>query len=223
MKGKKIRLFFLLAAGLSLFSCDYFSISTPVILPPELTGTAVKQTSAALSILTAESMPSPTITPRPSQTPRPSESRKPADIPSVTTTATATWIRPTYTLTNIPDTRTPGHVITPRDESCTLASQKPADNTSFPPNTVFSVIWRVVNDTYRIWDEHEVDFKYINGRKMYVGSDFIDLPATTGPGERVSLVVNMKAPSTQGTYKTEWALKEGNNTFCLISLTIQVK
>jgi hypothetical protein len=53
--------------------------------------------------------------------------------------------------------------------------------------------------------------------------DGYDLNGNVKSGQEISLGVDMVAPTKSGNYTTNWTLQVGNNEFCKMSLTINVK
>jgi len=206
---------------ISLAACGIFS-PQPVIIPPDQLGTAIVETSAVLASQTAEAAPPvvPTNTSLPTQT----------SLATSTQTETATWtpfhiIVPTFTGTVTP-TRTATASKTPTktlNQPCMLMAQMPANNTQFSPSAFFDTVWTVVNTGSVTWQVGNVDFVYIGGQKFHLGGDVIDLPATTGPGQSLALIVHDQAPSTKGTYGETWNLKQGATIYCTLTVTIIVK
>lgn len=206
---------------ISLAACSMFS-PQQAIIPPEQLGTAIVETSAVLASQTAEAAPPvvSTETSLPTQT-----------IPATSTlTETATWtpfhvIVPTFTGTVTP-TRTVTATKTPTktlNQPCMLMAQMPANNTQFSPGAFFDTVWTVVNTGSVTWQLGNVDFVYVGGQKFHLGADILDIPATTGPGQSLALIVHDQAPSTKGTYGETWNLKQGATIYCTLSVTIIVK
>jgi len=147
--------------------------------------------------------------------------------PTVTRTATVTP-SPTPTFIWRLRTATPQKTATSTlgatqgDLECKLIAQDPADGTELAPNTDFDAVWEVRNTGSGAWDENDVDFAYVSGRKMHKRAVY-DLPEHVNKGESVDLVVDMVAPDEKGTYKVVWALRRKGDDFCHVDLTIKVK
>lgn len=109
--------------------------------------------------------------------------------------------------------------------SCVLVSQTPANNTSFAANYDFDTVWTIKNTSTYDWLKTSVDFVYVNGTKMHKPSygDVRDLPLDVVKNGTLALTVDMLAPASSGTYSETWALKDGSNTICTMSVTIKVK
>jgi hypothetical protein len=147
-----------------------------------------------------------------------------AELTRVALLATPTLtppILPTSTFTPVPSelpTSANTQVYTPTIPSvpCNLATYNPdtidvtvPDNTQMAPNQVFTKTWRIRNAGSCSWN-----FNYLlifdHGDGMGV-TDGYTQQLTTGvvnPGQEVDLNVNLKAPSTTGTYTGYWRLRD---------------
>ena len=105
---------------------------------------------------------------------------------------------------------------------CELIGQDPEDGTQLAPKTDFDAVWEVRNTGSASWDEDNIDFAYLSGRKMHKRAVY-DLPGNVNKGESVNLVVDMVAPDEQGTYKVVWSLRRGGNDFCQVNMSIVVR
>jgi hypothetical protein len=155
--------------------------------------------------------------------------------PTATSTSTPTVKRtPTLTPTFTPTfvfrlrTATPQRTPTPTlgssagELSCTLLSQDPDDGDRIDAGADFDAVWEVRNTGSSAWDENNVDYIYVSGRKMHEAAVY-DLPKRVNRGASVKLIVDMTAPNQDGTYKTEWALRRSGDRFCHVDLTIVVR
>jgi hypothetical protein len=89
----------------------------------------------------------------------------------------------------------------------------------------FGAVWKVKNTADLKWNENDVDYKYVSGKKM-VRAGFAnryDLPETVKAGEDVTLWVQMTAPLKKGTYTTTWQIVLGNKKLCSLPLTVHVR
>jgi hypothetical protein len=211
-------------------------LSTP--LPPEMIGTEIVQTAAALATQTALYAPSPTTTLLPSRTLRPSETPRPTYTPSSTPSPTVTFvvhvpsfITPSATKPYLsPTPSRPSENYTPKPRPTTIPvygatvySQTPANGTVFAPDDDFIATWLFSNDTDRVWGEHEVDFVYFGGDQFCApNNDVVDLPRDVGPNQTVLISVRFIPPLLPGTYRTTYLLHEGNRYYIKVSLTIVV-
>lgn len=220
MNKKRLKIISLVIAAVFVFACGI--TPAPVVIPLEQLGTAIVQTAAALATQTALYAP-PTI---PGMDNTATASSVPSSTPTLTETVTPfIIIVPTRTATITP-TKTATASQTPTktpNQPCSVTSQVPANNTQFAAGAFFDAIWTVVNTGSVTWPMGNVDFIYMSGTKIHLNGDILDMPATTGPGQSLVLIVHMQAPATKGTYSETWSLKEGNSTYCSMSMAIDVK
>ena len=50
--------------------------------------------------------------------------------------------------------------------------------------------------------------------KFHTGRDLFDLPQKVGPGQKITLLMDMTAPKTNGNYVDNWGLYVGSLVFC---------
>ena len=236
----------LLVAAFLLSGCGaVFPQPLPTLLPEEMIGTEVVQTSAALATQTALNMPVPSATPRPSRTPRPSETPRETQTPSITPSPTVAFVVNVPILYTVPPTQPrPYESPTPLQEpgitqppppttipiyGATVYTQNPANGTVFKPGQYFTATWLFSNDTKRNWSRFEVDFVYWSGEKMYAvnpaipNNDVVDLPQDVPPNGTITIPVRMVAPAIPGTYTVTYLLHEGNRYYIKVSVTIVVR
>jgi hypothetical protein len=178
---------------------------------------------AAQVALTQQALLNPTETPTeiPTNTPQePTNTQEPPTATSIPATAIPT-LAPTAT--SIPVTATHTAIPTRSDLVCQVVSSAPAANTSFTSGVDFDGRWTLKNVGTSTWDKASIDFAYISGTKFQANVDGIDLPADVSTGNSIELIIDMLAPKDAGSYQTVWALKQGNITFCYLSLNIVVK
>lgn len=156
-----------------------------------------------------------------------------AALPTSTFTATAT-LEPTFTFTPaatatpfvptatwIPYTLTPSSTATPVAYNCELRSTSPAAGTKINVNTNYDAIWVVKNIGTKTWDLGYLDLKYVSGTKMQTVADIFDISQVVAPGEELTLIVDMKTPSTAELYTATWALVMGGTTLCTLPVSIE--
>lgn len=114
-------------------------------------------------------------------------------------------------------------VAAKKEYSCYLLSQRPKDWTKMKPRQDFDAKWTVYNNGSRSWLKSGTDLIYVGGTKMQTRGDVFDLPKNVGPDGKISLYVDMNAPSSKGTYTTYWGLANGSQYFCRFYLIITVK
>ena len=227
---RNIIIFSMIVIGLVLSSCSYSAgtaqsnvTDTPWIIvitytPTENLGpieTAVVETFSAQ--LTETAFANPTATPLP-----PTETSTSTNTPTVTETPTpsntATYYSatPKYTKTATPK---------PTDSkwNCSITFQLVEDNHVFSPNEPFDGRWTVKNTGTEIWLQTDVDYRYMSGTEMQTHNKVYDIPEEVDPGESVTIVVDMQAPSSTGYYETFWALARHADGFCYLPVRIRVK
>jgi len=79
------------------------------------------------------------------------------------------------------------------------------DNTSFAPNTSFTKTWRLKNSGTCNWTPDYVT-AFVSGDPMSAVYP-VKLPTSVPPGGNVDISVNLVSPSTNGTYRGTWMLK----------------
>lgn len=206
----------LLAGALILTACG--ANATPTVDPQVAAQTvAAIQTQAvvtAMAQLTNEAAlnPSPTSTQVPTNTQEPTYTAVPA-------TATATAVPPTAAPTLAPYTPT----NTPAPYQCSIEGVSPSAGTQYASEADFDATWTLLNTGLNTWDQDSIDVVYVKGDKIYKNATIYDLPKTVKVGEKVSVIVDMRAPKDSGTYTTTWGLNKGGTTFCTFSIEIKVK
>jgi hypothetical protein len=222
-----------LFVALLLLACEIPAGLTPLFAAPSAPtlddfslNAIVAQTAAAAASLTAAA-PIDTVVPTVTSWPTATLliTTTPSPVPSLTPTfifllPTATKPKPTATATATKPSS--GGGTAGGDYNCQVLSQEPADDTKFSSNADFDGKWRVRNTGDRKWDENSADYRYQSGDKFHVESIY-DFWKTVAPGEQITLTVDMKAPKKVGTYTTRWEIRIGQNHFCRVEMTIQVK
>jgi hypothetical protein len=121
---------------------------------------------------------------------------------------------PVTTPTPVPPTATPTITPTgtPAPVVCTNRAQfitdvTVPDGTTFAPNQTFNKVWRLKNVGTCTWT---TDYKlaFVSGNSMGAGDTA--LTQSVAPGATVDAGVNMTAPSTVGTYRGYWELKNAS-------------
>jgi len=253
MKRFSVPVTILLLAAILLSGCDLLiPQSLPTPLPPEMIGTEVVETSAALASQTAQNAPLPSVTPRPSRTPRPSETPRATYTPSITPSPTVPFVVNVPILyTKAPTQPAPYESPTALQEpgitqpppptaipihGATVYTQSPANGTVIPAGKKFTASWLFSNDTKRTWSRYEVDFLFFSGAALQdpnfstTGTpvpslvyDVVDLPSDVAPNGTVTIYVTMYAPVKPGTYTSTWLLHEGDQYYIKVSVTIVVR
>lgn len=109
--------------------------------------------------------------------------------------------------------------------SCSLVAQTPADWTQMGRRQYFDAKWTLKNTGTRTWGIHGPDVKFITytgGAIMHTHGSLFNMPANTGPGQKVTIIVDMTAPKNLGYYTESWALVNGSTVFCRFWIGINV-
>lgn len=114
----------------------------------------------------------------------------------------------TPTVTGTPPTVTPTKTGTVQPNACDraqfIADVSVPDGTSFAPGIGFSKTWRLKNVGTCTWTNYSIMFD--SGEKMS-GPDSALIPASVAPGQTVDITLQLTSPTTQGTYRGYWKLK----------------
>ena len=174
---------------------------------------------------TPEPSPPPTETPRPtytpiptytvglSDTPQPTATKAPTETPEPTNTlqpvaaagssGTPVPIQPTTTQTPIPPTAAPTAVPTCAFAMAFARDVTIPDGTPFYPGTPFVKTWALKNSGTCAWASG-FSLKHVSGAPMSAPPQ-VAVPLAM-PGEVVNVSVQMKAPTSPGTYVGQWKL-----------------
>jgi len=172
-------------------------IANPTLVPP--TETPVLETNTP----TITSTPTSTITPLPTSTPLP-----PTAIP---------------TKTPVPWTATPVYTATLTTYNCAITEVSPKSTDTVKKGTDFDGKWVVKNTGTETWNHTEIDIKYISGTKFQVaGEDAFDMTADVAHNGTYTVIVDMVAPTTAGTYTATWGFVMGTTRVCTMPLTVVV-
>jgi len=210
----KILPVFLLAA--ILVGCGAAPTATPTPVPtvdlkPTFDAVANQAVQTVIANLTLKA---PTATPIiPTDTPAPTNT-----VPPLPTNTPAPSQTPTRVF--IPWTKTP--TATQPAYNCTVTSVSPTTSDTITVDQDFDGKWTVKNSGVNTWSSGNTDIKYVDGTKLHTGSDLIDLGSDIAPNGTYTIVVDMKAPSSDGTYSTNWGIYLEDGTVCTLTLKINV-
>lgn len=165
------------------------------------------RTQAALTVIADLTRNAPTVTSTKANT----ATSAPSQTPLATAKATGTLL-PWWTTT---PTQPAG--------GCSITSTSPKQNTSFAPNADFDATWEIKNTGDVTWQQEGTDIGYSSGTKFHQSAEIFDLENDVSDGESYTFTVDMRAPGDKGTYTTTWAVKNGGQIICSMSLTIVVK
>ena len=164
--------------------------------------TSFAQTAEVQASMTAAAQP--TLTPTPEFTATPTVT----ETPDVTATPTSTS-GPTAT------------IATGGADVAAWRANDPPDNTAFQPGEEFTVTWTLENTGTSTWTTGYY-IKFLSGEQMDA-EDEVYLPYTVSPGTNVQISVDFVAPSTTGTKRSDWVLKNANDdTFYSFYVVIEV-
>lgn len=223
MSTRKAKFFYLVVTIILVMACaPTFAAPFPTA-DPNAVNTFIAQTANAASTQTAAAQPTSTFTPTITPT-------RPTETPSPTVTSTVIFILstptqpviPTFTFISSGGGGSSDNGISSQDFSCQVISVSPANGTRFDPRADFDAVWRLRNNGQRTWDRNSVDFIYDSGDRIHKVAGY-DLNSNVRSGDTINIGADMEAPQNSGTYTTNWTLRVGNNEFCRMSLTINVR
>lgn len=157
-----------------------------------------------LNAPTATPIP-PTFTPTVTLTPAPSET------PGPTVTETRVFI---------PWTKTPTEV--PPEYTCIITAVSPQPSDTITVDQEFDAAWSIKNSGKKAWLKDNSDVKFLDGTQLQTSGNMVDLKSDVAPNGTTTVVIDMKAPSGDGTYTTTWGLYMNEDAVCNLSLTINV-
>jgi hypothetical protein len=82
------------------------------------------------------------------------------------------------------------------------------DNTAVRSGQAFTKTWRLRNTGTCTWTQ-DYSVVFAKGEKMS-GAESVALPSAVAPGESVDVSVEMQAPATLGTMKTNWQMRNAD-------------
>ncbi len=221
-----------LIVGIVILGCTSPVLVTPPPSAPvsEPLETIVVQTAAVAQTQTANVLP-PTWTA--------TTTHLPTKTPTITPTPTATVLFLPPTKTSLPEgyfddddgEETDGEEndsdyekpVVVREWDCRFISQSPPKGTVISGGSSFKATWTVENIGTKTWPKQGVDIVYHSGAHLHDGKTYYDIPATTGPGGKVTLTIPMTAPKHAKVYSTRWSLRVGKRDFCSVKFIIEVK
>jgi hypothetical protein len=220
--------------GLCLNACSVTTIPTitptPYIIVITLSPTTdmgIYETQVAETIyvgLTETALAQPSATPLPpSATPEPSSTSTPAAT-MTQTSSNNYWVLPQNNQWNppVPPKETLSSSSSDEEWRCSITYQLVGNNAVYGTYEDFDARWTVKNTGTATWDAGSVDYYYKSGTAMHKHNDGYDLPESVSPGESITLVVDMQAPGSEGTYETYWALSGDDGSFCNLPVRIKV-
>ena len=82
------------------------------------------------------------------------------------------------------------------------------DGTKFAPGATFTKSWQLVNKGSTTWSTSYA-LVFSSGDQL-ADKTIVNLPYAVAPNQVVEVAVEMKAPSTNGTYKSNWLMRNAN-------------
>ena len=179
------------------------------------------QTVATIALPTRTNTATPGLPPTWTPTPPPTETEKSAAPeglrPSSTPLPTSTvLVLPTFTPSRTPRVGTGGG-------SCQVVSQIPADNTILNKGQSFDMNWTIKNTSSKTWDGGSTDIRFVSGDRVHVGNDVRDIGYDVAPNGMISIISPLSAPSSPGSYVTNFSMSQGNTSVCRFYLQFQVQ
>ena len=201
-KSKVVILAVFVIASIVLTACG--NREPEIDIEAQKTGFA--QTAAVQASMTAEAQP--TLTPTPEFTATPTVTETPeGGTPTATLTVTPTG--PTAT------------VATGGADAAAWRANDPPDNTVFQPGEEFTVTWTIENTGTSTWSTGYF-IKFYSGEQMDA-EDEVYLPYAVPPGTNVQISVDFVAPSSEGSKRSDWILKNANEeTFYSFYIVVDV-
>lgn len=186
----------LCAAALLLGACRSAGPEETPTLEAEAVLTAAAQTADAR--LTELALPTPTET----ETPLPP---LPSSVPETPTQTQSTTLTPFISQTPLPNvTAQPGGP----DQALYVADVTVPDSTQFSPGEAFTKTWRLSNTGTSTWTT-AYSFVFIGGAQMS-SVNSVPLTQEVAPGGTVEISVNMVAPTSGGSYRGFWEMRNAD-------------
>lgn len=199
-----------------LTGCSAAPSATPTAVPtidlkPTFDAVAAQAVQTMIANLTLNA---PTATPIiPTDTPAPTMTAPvlPTDTPAPSATPTRVFI---------PWTKTP--TATQPVYNCTVTNVSPTTKDTITVDQDFDGKWTVKNSGVKTWYSDNTDIRFVEGTELQESGDLVDLDSDVAPNGTYTIVVDMKAPSSDGTYTTTWGIYLEDGTVCPLTITINV-
>ncbi len=205
-----------LLLAISIAACGAAPTAAPTPAPTIDTKPTLDavSTQAAQTVIANLTLTAPSATPViPTNTAVPTNTQPPAptDTPAPTATNTRVFI---------PWTQTP--TPTQAAYACKVTSVSPGSGDTIKVNADFDGKWSITNTGTKTWSSGNVDIHFVDGEKFQQNGDIIDLGNDVAPNGTYTVVIDMKAPSNDGTHTTHWALTLEDGSTCNLNMTINV-
>jgi hypothetical protein len=207
MFEKRIRLIlFFIGSLLLLTACNFPGSTSQSTISPELIYTAAAQTLTAQQTQAAQGTPIilPSVT---------SPAATATSTSPVVLADTETPLPPTFTPvpTNTPIPPTPTETPIPCDRGQFVKDITVPDNTEIAAGSTFVKTWQLKNTGSCTWTSG-YNIVFYSGDAMSGPASAQLTNGTVPPGSTVDISVTLIAPSTPGTYKGNWRLRNAGGT-----------
>ena len=122
--------------------------------------------------------------------------------------ATALQLLPTIFVTPFATVPSPTLPVNPSKSECakaSLESETIPDGTIYRPGDLFTKTWQITNTSNCVWD---TSYKIVFWSGDILGGAYVyNIPQITGPGATLPVSLVLTAPTTDGTYRSEWMLQ----------------
>jgi len=208
---------FLVLAAVILGSC---TAAPAAVTPTQAPTVDLKPTYDAIATQAVQTMVAdmtknaPTATPViPTDTPVPTNTIPPlpTETPAPTQTPTRVFIAWTSTPT-----------ATQAAYACSITSVSPKSSDKIKVDQDFDGSWSLKNTGTKTWNAGNTDIHFSEGTRFHTGSDLKDITSDVAPNGTYTVVIDMKAPSSDGTYTTTWAITLEDGSVCTLGMTINV-
>lgn len=170
-------------------------------------------TQAAMTVVAQLTQDAPPAT----QTPAPTLT------PAFTSTPLGGALPTLPPLSTLPSLATPARAALNIADKAMYITQSPSDNATVQAGKVFNITWRLRNTGTTTWNTNYTYRFFAARNKIPTSANGYNLTTSVPPNGEVDITVVATAPSTAGSYDTQWVLTnpEGTN-FSYFTLDINV-
>jgi hypothetical protein len=197
MKKRLLYLSFIIITSLLLSGCNYPGRQTPTSQVDAM-NTIAAQTIQAQQTIIAQTNQSPTGNDTPTPTQEITSTEEEAPGPTNTSTSTQTQPPPTATATE----------DTPCDRAAFVSETIP-DGTDFSPGQAFTKIWTLKNTGSCTWNAN-YDVVFVSGDAMNAPAAAQLTSGSVAPGQSIQISLDLVAPTSAGTHRGEFKLRNDN-------------
>ncbi len=181
--------------------------------PPPTVDVNALYTQAAVTMIAQLTANAPTLTPTPAFT----------DTPVPTMTPLGGVLPTLPPLATLPALSTPTTAAASTADKAAYVTQSPADYATVTTGKVFNIIWRLRNVGTTTWTPAYQYRYYAAANKIPTAANGYNLTTNVAPNGEVELKVVATAPSSPGTYDTQWVITNPDGVnFALFTLTLNV-